>query len=88
MAQEKGIEAVLAIVQYSGESSARLRPEVVPAIVEKALGSARAGTKKKGMDLCAMFVEIENGGEGVMVSCVVPLQRIDRLTMLFFCTAE
>lgn len=66
MAQEKGIEAVLAIVQYSGESSARLRPEVVPAIVEKALGSARAGTKKKGMDLCAMFVEIENGGEGVM----------------------
>ncbi|KIR73278.1 microtubule Associated protein [Cryptococcus deuterogattii CA1014] len=66
VAQEKGIEAVLAIVQYSGESSARLRPEVAPAIVEKALGSARAGTKRKGMDLCAMFVEVENGGEGVM----------------------
>lgn len=49
---------------------------MVPAIVEKALGSARAGTKKKGMDLCTMFVEVENGGEGVMVSRVVPLERI------------
>lgn len=49
---------------------------MVPAIVEKALGSARAGTKRKGMDLCAMFVEVENGGEGVMVSLVVPLWRI------------
>nr|XP_019044957.1 microtubule Associated protein [Kwoniella bestiolae CBS 10118]OCF23887.1 microtubule Associated protein [Kwoniella bestiolae CBS 10118] len=66
VAQEKGIEAVLAIVQYSGETSAKIRPEVVPAIVDKALGSARAGTKKKGIDLCAMFVEVENGGEGVI----------------------
>ncbi|WVF67597.1 hypothetical protein IAT40_002355 [Kwoniella sp. CBS 6097] len=66
VAQEKGIEAVLAIVQYSGETSAKVRPDVVPAIVEKALGSARAGTKKKGAELCAMFVEVENGGEGVM----------------------
>ncbi|WWC63568.1 uncharacterized protein I303_106172 [Kwoniella dejecticola CBS 10117] len=66
VAQEKGIEAVLAIVQYSGETSAKTRSDVVPAIVDKALGSARAGTKKKGMDLCAMFVEVENGGEGVM----------------------
>ncbi|WVQ95173.1 hypothetical protein IAU59_002267 [Kwoniella sp. CBS 9459] len=66
VAQEKGIEAVLAIVQYSGETSAKVRPDVVPAIVEKALGSARAGTKKKGADLCAMFVEVENGGDGVM----------------------
>nr|XP_019011711.1 microtubule Associated protein [Kwoniella pini CBS 10737]OCF50492.1 microtubule Associated protein [Kwoniella pini CBS 10737] len=66
VAQEKGIEAVLAIAQYSGETSAKIRPDVVPAIVDKALGSARAGTKKKGMDLCAMFVEVENSGEGVM----------------------
>lgn len=46
----------------------RLRPEIVPAIVEKALGNSRAGTKKKGMELCAMFVEVENTGEGVVVS--------------------
>jgi cytoskeleton-associated protein 5 len=46
----------------------RLRPEIVPALVEKVLGNTRAGTKRKGMDLCAMFVEVENGGEGVVVS--------------------
>lgn len=57
---------------------------MVPAIVEKALGSARTGTKRKGMDLCAMFVEVENGGEGVMVSLVVSLvENINRLTTLF-----
>ncbi|WVQ71997.1 hypothetical protein IAR50_001541 [Cryptococcus sp. DSM 104548] len=66
VAQEKGIDAVLALVQYSGETSARLRPELIPPIIEKALGAARAGTKKKGMELCAMFVEVENGGEGVV----------------------
>ncbi|WVN86161.1 uncharacterized protein L203_101322 [Cryptococcus depauperatus CBS 7841] len=66
VSQEKGIEAVFAIIRYSGETSARLRPDIVPAIVEKALGSTRAGTKRKGMDLCAMFVEVENGGEGVL----------------------
>lgn len=46
----------------------RLRPEIVPAIVEKSLGNSRAGTKKKGMELCAMFVEVGNTGEGVVVS--------------------
>lgn len=46
----------------------RCRADVVPALVEKALGATRAGTKKKGGELCAMFVEVENGGEGVMVS--------------------
>lgn len=36
------------------------------------------------MDLCAMFVEVENGGEGVMVSLVVSLvENINRLTTLF-----
>lgn len=39
----------------------------MPGIVEKALGNTRAGTKKKGAELCAMYVEVENGGEGVMV---------------------
>lgn len=46
----------------------RLRSDIVPAIVEKALGNSRAGTKKKGIELCAMFVEVENTGEGVVVS--------------------
>ncbi|KAL1407788.1 hypothetical protein Q8F55_007223 [Vanrija albida] len=73
VAQEKGVEAVLAIVTNSGETSAKLRPEVVPALVEKVLGNSRAGTKKKGSDLCAMFVEVENGGEGVVTDVLVGL---------------
>ena len=36
--------------------------------MDKALGSVRAGTKKKGVELCCMYVEVENGGEGVVVS--------------------
>jgi cytoskeleton-associated protein 5 len=31
------------------------------------LGAARAGTKKRAIELCGMFVEVENTGEGVMV---------------------
>lgn len=41
---------------------------MLPALVEKALGAARAGTKKKAIELCGMFVEVENTGEGVLVS--------------------
>lgn len=48
--------------------TSRTRIDVVPGLVDKALGAARAGTKKKGAELCAMYVEVENGGEGVMVS--------------------
>ncbi|KAL7422401.1 hypothetical protein Q5752_003047 [Cryptotrichosporon argae] len=73
VAQEKGIEAVLAIVQNSGEMSAKTRPEVVPALVEKALGNARAGTKKKSAELCAMYVEVENGAEGVITDVMAGL---------------
>jgi cytoskeleton-associated protein 5 len=46
----------------------RTRTDVTPALVDKALGSVRAGTKKKGAELCCMYVEVENSGEGVVVS--------------------
>ena len=46
---------------------------MLPGLVEKALGNARAGTKKKGGDLCAMYVEVENGGDGVMVRRLNPV---------------
>ena len=46
----------------------RTRPDVTPSLVEKTLGSVRAGTKKKGTELCCMYVEVENSGEGVIVS--------------------
>ncbi|EIW68411.1 hypothetical protein TREMEDRAFT_71988 [Tremella mesenterica DSM 1558] len=73
VAHEKAVEAVLALVQYSGETSARTRSDVMPAIVDKALGSTRTGTKRKGMDLAAMYVEVENTGEGVTADVLVGL---------------
>ena len=50
------------------ELTHRCRGDVVPALVEKALGAPRAGTRKKATELCGMFVEVENTGEGVLVS--------------------
>lgn len=50
------------------ELTARTRSDVVPGLVDKALGAARAGTKRKGTDLCLMYVEVENAGDGVVVS--------------------
>ena len=45
----------------------RTYSDVVPGLVDKALGAARAGTKKKGAELCAMYVEVSNSGQEVMV---------------------
>ena len=52
----------------SSTDTQRVRSDVIPALVEKALGAPRAGTKKKAIELAAMLVEVENTGEGVMVS--------------------
>jgi hypothetical protein len=54
--------------KFRGWADKRTRTDVVPSLVDKALGSVRAGTKKKGVELCCMYVEVENGGEGVVVS--------------------
>ncbi|QRW01882.1 CLASP amino-terminal protein [Ceratobasidium sp. AG-Ba] len=66
VAQEKGIEVVLALVEFAGENAARTREAVVPALVDKCYGSARAGTKTKAIELTLRYVEIENGGEGIV----------------------
>jgi hypothetical protein len=63
---------------FRGWAYERTRTDVVPSLVDKALGSVRAGTKKKGVELCCMYVEVENGGEGVVVSC--PLSDLGKLT--------
>jgi len=62
-------------LKFRGWADDRTRTDVVPSLVDKALGSVRAGTKKKGVELCCMYVEVENGGEGVVVSgpCVCRL---------------
>lgn len=67
VAQEKGVEAVVAFVKFAGETAARTREVVVPALVDKCLGSTRAGTRNQAIELALQYVEVENGGAGVMV---------------------
>ncbi|KAI0374798.1 ARM repeat-containing protein [Pilatotrama ljubarskyi] len=66
VAQEKGLECLVAFVKYAGENAARTREVVVPALVEKCFGSARAGTKAQAMELSLQYVEVENGAAGVV----------------------
>ncbi|KAI0064593.1 ARM repeat-containing protein [Artomyces pyxidatus] len=66
VAQEKGVEAVVAFVKFAGENSARTREAVVPSLVDKCFGSARAGTKNQATELVLQYVEVENGGAGVV----------------------
>lgn len=67
VAQEKGVECVVALVKFAGENAARTREAVVPALVDKCLGSTRAGTKNHAIELVLLYVEVENGGAGVVV---------------------
>ncbi|KAH8117420.1 microtubule associated protein [Phellopilus nigrolimitatus] len=66
VAQEKGVESVVAFVKFAGESAARTREAVVPALVDKCFGSTRAGTKNQAIELALQYVEVENGGSGVV----------------------
>jgi cytoskeleton-associated protein 5 len=61
-----GCEKRITFKLFANEDSTR--GEVVPGLVEKAFGSARAGTKKNAIELCLAYVEVENSGEGVVVS--------------------
>ncbi len=67
VAQEKGVECVAALVKFAGETAAKTRDGVVPALVDKCLGSTRAGTKNQAIELILQYVEVENGGIGVVV---------------------
>lgn len=67
VAQEKGVECLVALVKYAGETAAKTRETVVPALVEKCFGSSRAGTKNQAIELTLQYVEVENGGAGVVV---------------------
>jgi cytoskeleton-associated protein 5 len=70
VAQEKGLECLVAFVKYAGENAARTRDAVVPALVDKCFGSARAGTRSTAIELVLQYVEVENGGAGVVVSLI------------------
>lgn len=49
----------------------RLRPDVMPAVVDKCFGSARASMKTKAIELALLWVEVEGTAEGVVVSLFV-----------------
>lgn len=40
----------------------------MPAVADKCFGSTRMGTKQKAWAVAVSYVEIENGGDGVVVS--------------------
>ena len=67
VAQEKGVECIVTLVKYAGETAAKTREAVIPALVEKCFGSSRAGTKTQAVELALQYVEVENGGTGVVV---------------------
>jgi cytoskeleton-associated protein 5 len=67
VAQEKGLECLVALVKFSGETSAKTRDVVLPALVDKCFGSTRTGTKNHAVELALQYVEVENGGAGVVV---------------------
>jgi cytoskeleton-associated protein 5 len=67
VAQEKGVECLVAFVKFAGETAARTREVILPAIVEKCFGSSRAGTKSQSIELVLQYVEVDNGGSGVVV---------------------
>jgi cytoskeleton-associated protein 5 len=71
VAQEKGVECLVTLVKFAGETAAKTRGAVVPALVEKCFGSSRIGTKNQAVELTLQYVEVENGGAGVVVSSTV-----------------
>ena len=75
VAQEKGVEAVVNFVKFAGENAARTREAVVPALVDKCFGSARAGTKQQAIELVLQYIEVENGAAGVVVRWISTLAK-------------
>ncbi|TKY86566.1 hypothetical protein EX895_004715 [Sporisorium graminicola] len=60
VAQEKGVDAVRAFVEFGGQPAGKTREFVVPALIEKCLGSMRAGTKKNALELISFYAEMED----------------------------
>ncbi|TFK42613.1 microtubule associated protein [Crucibulum laeve] len=94
VAQEKGVECLVSLVKYAGENAAKTREGVVPALVDKCLGSTRTGTKNQAIELILQYVEVENSGTGivndilpglgakqpkVVAGCVIALKDILRM---------
>lgn len=70
VAQEKAVETVCKFVEFSGKEGGKTRDRVLSSVVEKCLGSTRAGTKRGALELTLLYVENEDvmGSEGIIVS--------------------
>ena len=77
VAQEKGVECLVAFVKYAGETAAKTREAVLPVLVEKCFGSSRAGTRAQAVELTLQYVEVENGGAGSVVRGIFRSYAID-----------
>jgi hypothetical protein len=75
VAQEKGVECLIALVKFAGETAAKTRESVMPILVDKCFGSSRAGTRNNAVELALQYVEVENGGAGVVVRPLCLLRR-------------
>ncbi|KAI9595885.1 armadillo-type protein [Syncephalis fuscata] len=58
IAQESGLACLASFVENS-PTATQTREAVLPILVEKCLGSSRAGTKKKAVDIFLFYCEIE-----------------------------
>jgi cytoskeleton-associated protein 5 len=61
------METVIAFVKFAGENATRTREAVVPALVDKCLGSTRRCTKTKALELILKYVEVENTAAAIVV---------------------
>ncbi|KAF5100661.1 hypothetical protein D0Z00_001173 [Geotrichum galactomycetum] len=60
VAQETGLATLAVMLEYGGSTVClRLRPAVVAAMIEKSLGSSRAGTRKNCLDALLWFIELD-----------------------------
>ncbi|CAO1624883.1 unnamed protein product [Parajaminaea phylloscopi] len=75
IAQEKGVAAVADFVRYGGRAAGSTREVILPSVVEKCLGSTRAGTKKGGIEVVLLLAENEDilGSEGVVTDVLAGL---------------
>ncbi|ORX54518.1 ARM repeat-containing protein [Hesseltinella vesiculosa] len=58
VAQEAGLNAVYEYVN-NAPNAASTREAVVPALVQKCLGAAKAGTKQKAVDIILLYAEVD-----------------------------
>jgi hypothetical protein len=64
--------------------SCSTRDVVLPALVDKCLGSTRAGTRKAALEATLFYIEMEDvmGSEGAVVSACAFVRLGLRLTLL------